>query len=123
MADTATDVAKVQQKAAVDVTPTTADIMPGKNAVATAQDVASDGADVARNTTNAAADIISDTAHVGNAGTYADVIIRGGRQRAFRNAYNAIDSGDIPLNQAVTVGNRTATVGEFARRNRGASAR
>lgn len=114
VADTATDVAKVQQKAAADVTPTTADIMPGKNAVATAQDVASDGADVARNTTNAAADIISDTAHVGNAGTYADVISEVGDQRAFRNAYNAIDSGDIPLNQAVTVGNRTATVGEFA---------
>lgn len=60
----------------------------------------------ARRTTNAAADV------AGNAGTYADIISEVGDQRAFRNAYNAIESGDIPLNQAVTVGGRNTTVGE-----------
>lgn len=42
----------------------------------------------------------------------ADVVAEVGDQRAFRNAYNAIESGDIPLNQAVTVGGRNTTVGE-----------
>lgn len=60
----------------------------------------------ARRTTNAAADV------AGNAGTYADIISEVGDQRAFRNAYNAIESRDIPLNQAVTVGGRNTTVGE-----------
>lgn len=60
----------------------------------------------ARRATNAAAEA------AGNAGTYADIISEVGDQRAFRNAYNAIESGDIPLNQAVTVGGRNTTVGE-----------
>lgn len=60
----------------------------------------------ARRTTNAAADV------AGNAGTYADIISEVGDQSAFRNAYNAIESRDIPLNQAVTVGGRNTTVGE-----------
>ena len=66
----------------------------------------------ARRTTNAAADVLSDAGRAGNAGTYADIISEVGDQRAFRNAYNAIESGDIPLNQAVTVGGRNTTVGE-----------
>lgn len=66
----------------------------------------------ARRTTNAAADVLSDEGRAGNAGTYADIISEVGDQRAFRNAYNAIESGDIPLNQAVTVGGRNTTVGE-----------
>lgn len=66
----------------------------------------------ARRTTNAAADVLSDAGRAGNAGTYADIISEVGDQRAFRNAYNSIESGDIPLNQAVTVGGRNTTVGE-----------